>query len=294
MASPSNGALPPSADPVARAEAFARFQRDEAIRAAARAKAQEAIICFADELPSAALPQVTALASSRPAPFASPSGSAGCGLAAASSMDDAAHASASHRTGAVRSVAPEVEPPLQFTPKRRKELHTTLDDAPSSEDEAVWKYASAVSQSVTPSSKSATSPMARLRLADSPPGPEPHGGGHVAAPVLTNQARPLPPQPAGEQKHGVHAKRGESEEGRLRHGDTHFLRTPSHHRTEHVAGAEPSAASTHIEERPNWDCMSPVSASSDVSGADTPTLMLRMRRQADLEADLEELEQQME
>ena len=275
-ASGSGGAGPPPAqladsDDDIMGVAFERACRAASLRAEARSAAQEALRLFAAELapPTVATGVAAALGAAEPSAAANPGGVSG--LPAASSTVAHAEFAAEAGSGSIsRAVA--------LTPKRKRDTGVAAPEPPSPEDDAAWNAVSMMSQSPS-SSSSLASPLGRLRVTQTPPA--------VAGPASSSNsemipAGPLPPVSALGAV--VAASALESSAEVCANDVAQQLSHAVDHQTAAALGAEASAAPPQPADAPNWECMS---SSSESSSVDTPTLIHRMVRNAELEAELE-------
>jgi len=285
MAASSSGGSPPHAvqqadsDDDIIGEAFERACRAAQLRADARFAAQEAMILFASEWATPASPQATAESSSAAEPAAAGILGNPSGLPAASSNAVPVVSRDSGFTGAEAGLG-------LTTPKRKREVQLVQPEPLSPEDDNVWQCASVLSQTSSPSSVGLASPLGRMRLSLSPAAAGVHG---ASASSGLNAAVLVPPDAGAQENQFAATQVDSADEEHLDDDVMEYLRSPRSARAA-AAGAEPSAAPSEPPDTPNWECMSPLSGSSGSTSVDTVTLVHRMVRRAEMEAELEELE----
>ena len=252
------------------------------IRARAHLAAQQAMLAFPEEAGlswpvshSAASSSATSKALTMAAPSSS------------SMASVAANAGVQHRHPVAGPG--HVQPPGFSTPKRKRQVQSKPEDT-SSEDEAVWKCASQLSTSPSPSSVSLASPLGRLQMAQSP--------GSVGVPVaepsaaqgLPAAATPVMPIAGGVENDLAPTEVDSSEDEGI---DDAFLEdrpSPKPGSSRDCVGRTGAVLHEEPEDTSNRDCSSSMSETPESPSVDTPTLMYRMLRHAELEAALEDLE----
>ena len=287
MPAPSSGTPPPSGkaaralDKNAMVSLYQKWDLAAEIRAQAQFAAHEAAIVFAADMKS---PQLAPPSSGSSTPTSSSSTPTSSSSSSSTVAADQGVRQAQSIVGTAQSQNPGVS-----TLKRKREPSKKPEEV-SSEDELVWDNAIQLSQATSQTSATLSSPRAHSQLSQSTGSAGTHDAEPVAASVSQAAMGSGLSIPVFAEYDSVPTEMDSSEDEAIHGDDVEDRPSPTLGDSRELCQCDAGETREQLEDTSNQDSSSPSCESSESSSVDTPTLMYRQMRQAELEAELEALE----
>ena len=285
MPAPSSGTPPPSGkaarapDKNAMVSLYQKWDLAAEIRAQAQFAAHEAAIVFAADMKS---PQLAPPSSGSSTPTSSSSTPTSSSSSSSTVATDQGVRQAQSIVGTAQSQNPGVS-----TLKRKREPSKKPEEV-SSEDELVWDNAFQLSQATSQTSATLSSPRAHSQLS-----PRAHSqlSTRDAEPVAASVSQAATGSglsiPVLAEYDSVPTEMDSSEDEAIHGDDVEDRPSPTLGDSRELCQRDAGETREQLEDTSNQDSSSPSCESSESSSVDTPTVIYRQMRQAELEVELE-------